>query len=66
VVLELGDTAAPDFVVSGQAWGAANLIGRPAILDVPVGRGHVVAFNFNPLRRDLNRGYHQIDPISCR
>jgi hypothetical protein len=23
---------------------------------VPVGRGHVVAFNFNPLHRDLNRG----------
>ena len=33
-----------------------NLIGRPAILDMPVGRGHVVAFNFNPLHRDLNRG----------
>ena len=23
---------------------------------MPVGRGHVVAFNFNPLHRDLNRG----------
>jgi hypothetical protein len=56
VVLEWGDPAASDFVVSGQAWGADNLIGRPAILDMPVGRGHVVAFNFNPLHRDLNRG----------
>ncbi len=56
VVLAWGDPAAPDFVVSGQVWGADNLIGRPAILDIPVERGHVVAFNFNPLHRDLNRG----------
>jgi hypothetical protein len=56
VVLAWGDDVAQDFVVSGQAWGAENLIGRPAIFDIPVGRGHVVAFNFNPLHRDLNRG----------
>ena len=36
------------FLVSGQVWGESNLIGRPAILDMPVGRGRVVAFNFNP------------------
>jgi hypothetical protein len=23
---------------------------------MPVGKGHVVAFNFNPMHRDLNRG----------
>jgi len=23
---------------------------------MPVGKGHVVTFNFNPLHRDLNRG----------
>jgi hypothetical protein len=23
---------------------------------MPVGKGHVVAFNFNPIHRDLNRG----------
>ncbi len=56
VVLQWGDEGAADFVVSGQAWGAENLIGRPAILDLPVGRGRVVAFNFNPMHRDLNRG----------
>ena len=44
------------FVVSGQAWGEENLIGRPAILDMPVGKGHVVSFNFNPMHRDMNRG----------
>ncbi len=55
VVLRWGDETAP-FLVSGQVWGENNLIGRPAILDLPSGRGHVIAFNFNPLHRDLNRG----------
>jgi len=56
IVLEWGDREGAPFVVSGQAWGEENLIGRPAILDLPQGAGHVVAFNFNPLHRDLNRG----------
>jgi hypothetical protein len=56
VVMEWGDATSKDFVVSGQAWGEENLIGRPAILDMPVGKGHVVSFNFNPMHRDLNRG----------
>ncbi len=56
VVLEWGDRSGQPFVVSGQAWGEDNLIGHPAILDLRSGAGHVVAFNFNPLHRDLNRG----------
>ena len=56
VVMEWGDSENKDFVVSGQAWGEENLIGRPAILDMSVGKGHVVAFNFNPMHRDMNRG----------
>jgi hypothetical protein len=56
IVMEWGDSENKDFVVSGQAWGEENLIGRPAILDMPVGKGHVVTFNFNPMHRDLNRG----------
>jgi hypothetical protein len=56
VVLEWGDRQGAPFLVSGQVWGEGNLIGRPAILDSPVGKGHVVTFNFNPLHRDLNRG----------
>jgi len=56
IVMEWGDRENKDFVVSGQAWGEENLIGRPAILDMPVGKGHVVAFNFNPMHRDMNRG----------
>ena len=56
VIMEWGDTDGKPLVISGQAWGEANLIGRPAIFDLPEGQGHVVAFNFNPLHRDLNRG----------
>jgi hypothetical protein len=56
IVMEWGDREDKDFVVSGQAWGEENLIGRPAILEILVGKGHVVAFNFNPMHRDMNRG----------
>ena len=60
IVLEWGDREGAPLVVSGQAWGDERLKGRPAIFDLPVGRGHVVAFNFNPLHRDLNRGDHRL------
>jgi len=56
VVLEWGDPTNASMLVSGQIWGEGNLKGRPAILDSPVGNGHVVTFNFNPMHRDLNRG----------
>ena len=56
IVLEWGDREGAPLVVSGQAWGEENLIGRAAILDMPSGKGHVITFNFNPLHRDLNRG----------
>ena len=56
IVLEWGDREGAPFVVSGQAWGEDNLIGRAAIMDLHAGKGHVVTFNFNPLHRDLNRG----------
>jgi hypothetical protein len=56
VVLEWGDREGAPLVVSGQAWGEENLIGHPAVLDLRSGLGHVIAFNFNPLHRDLNRG----------
>ena len=56
VVLEWGDRDGAPLVVSGQAWAPQNLIGRPAILDLHAGKGQVIAFNFNPLHRDLNRG----------
>ena len=60
IVMEWGDREGAPFVVSGQAWGEEKLIGRPAILDMRAGRGHVVAFNFNPVHRDMNRGDHRL------
>lgn len=60
VIMEWGSKSGDPFVVSGQAWGENRLVGRPALFDIPVGLGHVVAFNFNPLHRDLNRGDHRL------
>jgi hypothetical protein len=60
VVMEWGEQDGAPFVLSGQAWGEDRLAGRPAILDMAVGRGRVVTFNFNPFHRDLNRGDHRL------
>lgn len=50
--LEGGD---PPILVSGGGRNPEALQGRPAILDVPLGNGRVLAYNFNPMHRDLNR-----------
>jgi len=47
--------AEQDLVVSGGAKNGDELEGMPAIIDVKVGRGRVIAYNFNPMHRDLNR-----------
>jgi len=60
IVMEWGDSSGAPFLISGQVWGEGNILGRPAILDMPIGRGHVVAFNFNPFHRDMNRGDHRL------
>lgn len=46
-------------LVSGALKGEDELEGRPAIMDLPAGQGRVVAFNFNPIHRDLNRSDHR-------
>jgi len=56
IVVEWGDPDGAPLLVSGQVWGEAGLVGRPAVLDMVSGKGHVVIFNFNPFHRDLNRG----------
>jgi hypothetical protein len=38
-------------VVSGGMKGGEEIEGKPAILDVPLGKGRVVAFNFDPIHR---------------
>jgi hypothetical protein len=46
-------------LVSGAIKGEDELEGRPAILDLPAGKGRVIAFLFNPIHRDLNRSDHR-------
>ena len=46
-------------LVSGAIKGEDELEGRPAILDLPAGKGRVVAFLFNPVHRDFNRSDHR-------
>jgi hypothetical protein len=45
--------AAP-ILISGGGKNQSALEGRPAVLDVPLGDGSVLVFNFNPMHRDLN------------
>jgi hypothetical protein len=45
-----------DMVVSGGMRGESELAGHPAILDTPVGDGHIVTYNFNGIHRDMNPG----------
>jgi hypothetical protein len=47
-------------VVSGGAKGEDVLEGRPAILDIPLAKGHVIACNFNPIHRGLNRSDYRL------
>lgn len=58
VVMTWGADGEP-MIVSGGGRNPEALAGLPAILDVPLGRGHVVVFNFNPIHRDLNRANHR-------
>jgi hypothetical protein len=43
-------------LVSGMLAGGAELAGKPAVIDVPVGRGHVVMFATNPMWRHQTQG----------
>ena len=45
-----------DLWVSGMLAGAAELAGTPAVIDVPLGKGHVVLFGNNPMWRHETHG----------
>jgi hypothetical protein len=40
-----------DLVVSGGVKGGGEIEGKPAILDIPTGKGRVLAFDFDPIHR---------------
>lgn len=45
-----------DLLISGMLAGGSELAGRPAVLDVPVGKGHIVMFANNPMWRHQTHG----------
>ena len=47
-------------MLSGGGRNVEAISGRPALIDAPLGAGRVVAFNFNPIHRDLNRADHRL------
>jgi len=54
VVLRYGD--ARDLLVSGLLDGGGEIAQHPAVIDVPVGSGHVVLFSNNPIWRGETQG----------
>jgi hypothetical protein len=50
---EPGDGKEEPLVVSGGIKGAKEILGKPAILDIPTGEGRVIAFDFDPIHRYL-------------
>jgi hypothetical protein len=45
-----------NLLVSGMLAGGSELANAPAVIDVPVGRGHVVLFATNPMWRHQTQG----------
>jgi Zinc carboxypeptidase len=45
-----------DLFISGELAGGAALAQTPAVVDIPVGRGHVVFFAINPMWRQETQG----------
>ena len=58
IVMEWGGQG--DMVVSGGMRGESELKGHPAILDIPIGSGHIITYNFNGIHRDMNRAEHRL------
>ncbi len=58
VVLRYAD--ARDLLVSGLLEGGADIAQRPAVIDAPLGRGHVILFSNNPLWRGETQGSYAL------
>jgi hypothetical protein len=55
--------AAGVVLVSGMLAGGAELANRPAIVDVPTGKGHVVLYANNPMWRHETQGSFCVPPV---
>jgi hypothetical protein len=55
VVLRFGADE-KNLLVSGMLAGGSELVNKPAVVDVPVGKGHVVMFATNPMWRHQTQG----------
>jgi hypothetical protein len=49
-----GDEDEGPICLSGMVKNESALDGKPAVMDIPVGKGHIVLFSFNPMHRFLN------------
>lgn len=58
VVLRYGD--AKELLVSGLLEAGGEIAKRPAVIDVPVDRGHVLLFSINPIWRGETRGSYAL------
>jgi hypothetical protein len=45
-----------NLLISGELAGGQELANSPAVVDVPVGRGHVVLYAINPMWRQETQG----------
>src|SRR5262245_60851941 len=50
------NTSEKDLLISGMLAGGSELAGKPAVVDIPVGKGHVVMFANNPMWRHQTQG----------
>jgi hypothetical protein len=55
VILRFGSDE-KTLLISGMLGGGSELVNKPAVVDVPVGRGHVVMFATNPMWRHQTQG----------
>jgi hypothetical protein len=54
VIFRYADTK--ELLISGLAEGGGDIAQHPAVVDAPVGKGHVVLFSINPVYRGETRG----------
>jgi hypothetical protein len=54
VILRFADEK--DLLVSGMLTGGSALAGKPAVIDCPSGKGHVLMFANNPMWRSETHG----------